>query len=345
MLVDTRGTNVVMVDRAGRRDPRQPGMKSFASSRVCRGIAFTTILGLAACSASAGESPRTPSTASPTSQTTATVPLPLPLPPPWKASPAEPAPDIKKAAARMIQVLGTYAKGGGSLAATRRRLRSNDQEPAIANAATALLDADARGTVDIIYPELAGLAATEASVLVVARFTTKTSSVRTIDVRLARGAAGWRSTAIASVGGEQPTEVRASPAGQALLENPRVDLPDTARWDLEAARVDDRIANLLRRIAVDYYLRVTVFGTGHPLNVFGTDRLSNHAAGRAVDIWSIDGVPVADQRTSDTVASIIQLALDAGATEIGAPVDPDGRGGIVFTNTVHLDHLHLAFKQ
>ena len=134
-------------------------------------------------------------------------------------------------------------------------------------------------------------------------------------------------------------------AALALLDEPRVDLPDSAQWDLQRGFVDDRVVELVRTLATDHELRVTVFGTGHPANVFGTDRTSNHTAGRGVDIWSIDGRPVAEQRDAPVIVSIIEKARAFGATEIGAPVDTDGSGGSVFTNTVHHDHLHLAFRQ
>lgn len=297
----------------------------------------------AACSASAGDTPSRSTSVPRSSEPLTTTSLALPAP--WVPSVNEPAPEVKVAATRVIQVVATYAAGGGSLDAARERLEAHHEEPAIADGAAALLDPEAAGTVDIVYPQLAGLEATEASVMVVARFTTTTSTVRTVDVRLARGNAGWRATAIASVGGEPPPAPRLTPARQALLDNPDVDLPDSARWDLEAGHIDDRIADLMLRIAAGHRVRVTVFATGHPVNVFGTDRTSNHGAGRGVDIWSIDGKPVAEEQSSSAVASVVKLAIDAGATEVGAPVDSDGRGGIVFTNTVHRDHVHLAFKR
>ena len=302
---------------------------------------------LAACSESADD-PRVavPATTVETTSTTSAPPTSKPLPAPWTPSPVEPEPGAKSAAARVVQIIGTYPKGGGEVEATRARLRDAAEDPSLADAALPLLDSAEPGTVEIIYPQLGGLTMTEASVMVVARFTTgDATTVRTVDVRLARGAEDWRPTAIASVGGAPPAASRPSPAGQALLDDDRISLPDSARWDVEAGVVDERVIALVTELATRYRLDVTVFGSGHPENVFGTDRTSNHTAGRGVDIWAIDGVPIAEQQQSDVVLAVIQLALDAGATEVGAPVDPDGPGGRVFMNTVHQDHLHLAFKR
>lgn len=297
------------------------------------------------CTTSDGAAPRaTPTTRameSPSSSTTAVA-----LPEPWiPSTPGEPEQEAKAAATRALQVLATYAAGDGTLEAARKRLAAAGEEPAFADAAGVLLDPARPGSIKIVYPQLGGLEPTEASVMVIARFAATTTVTRTVDVRVARGPGGWRATAIASVGGTAPPSPQPSTAALALIDDARVEVPDSARWDLEAGLVDDRVVELVRALAVDHELAITVFGTGHPANVFGTDRTSNHTAGRGVDIWAIDGRPVAAQRDDPVIPSIIEQSLALGATEIGAPIDTDGRGGVVFTNTVHHDHLHLAFKR
>lgn len=284
----------------------------------------------------------TTTTSAPPVTTTSTTTLPTPWAP---ASGAEPAPEVKIAATRALQVLATYDTGAGTLDAARERLRAAGLEPGLADGAAGILDASAPGMVEIVYPQLGGLEPNEASVMVIARFVGASTVTRTVDVRLALGPTGWRAAAIASVGGEPPAPPDPSLAALALLHEPRVDLPDSARWDLERGFVDDRVVELVRSLAVDHRLHVTVFGSGHPTNVFGTDRVSNHTAGRGVDIWSIDGRPVAELREEPVIVEIIERARAEGATEIGAPIDTDGPGGIVFTNTVHHDHLHLAFRR
>lgn len=169
---------------------------------------------------------------------------------------------------------------------------------------------------------------------------------RTVDVRLERTAGEWQPVELASVGGEPVTPPVDQPEPvRALVAEPAVELPDSARWDLNAGLVDPRIVELLLGLAEDHRLGVTVLASGHPLNVFATDRLSNHTAGRGVDIWSVDDVPVVDQRQADSPLRVLVERLVAqGVTELGSPFDLDGPGGAMFTNTVHQDHLHLAYR-
>lgn len=43
---------------------------------------------------------------------------------------------------------------------------------------------------------------------------------------------------------------------------------------------------------------VPVLRSGHSVTVFGTDRTFNHAVGRGVDIWALDGIPVIERERS-----------------------------------------------
>lgn len=310
---------------------------------------------LAACS---GTSPDNGSVALPrSSEPTVTRPAPtttqppLPTPPPWVPSPAEPAPDSKTLASAVVQTIGTYPVGGGTTEAARTRLQAAGLPPELADATPSLLIPGVSSAAEIVYPQLGGLTDSAASVMVVTRFRTRGTGgeedevTRVLDVRLERTDGPWSAAGVASDGGAPPpTPVEPTPAVSAVLENDRIELPDSAVWDLESGLVDSRIADLLLALAAEHQLRVAVFATGHPVNVFATDRQSNHTAGRGVDIWSIDGTPVADQQDSPTLRAVVESSLALGVTEIGAPFDIDGPGGRVFTNTVHLDHLHLAFR-
>jgi hypothetical protein len=84
--------------------------------------------------------------------------------------------------------------------------------------------------------------------------------------------------------------------------------------------------------------------------VFGTDTISGHTLGRGCDIWQVAGQPVVRQRdrTSDARRFTEQL-LAAGVPELGSPWDLDGPpvpGELrpSFTDAVHADHIHVAFK-
>lgn len=263
--------------------------------------------------------------------------------------PGEPVPEVKQLAADVLQSIGTYDVGGGTAAAASQRLAGRGK-PSVVEAAAPLLVPSAASAVDIIYPQLGGLTDTEASVMVVFRHRVllradKQSVTRTADVRLVRGSAGWSVTAIASLGGNPVSVGALTPAAREVLESERLELPDTARWDVEAGRIDDRVLDLLTRLAASHTVRVTVLATGHPHNVFATPSVSNHTVGRGVDVWSVDGQPVVLQRdSSGPLHKLVAELLAEGITELGSPWDLDGPGvGPSFTNTVHQDHLHLAF--
>lgn len=284
------------------------------------------------------------------SSTTAPAPQ-LEAAAPYVPLPGEPASEVKQLAADVVQALGTYSEGEGTVEAAQGRLEPLAAEPAVAAGAGPLLRTGAAAT-DIIYPQLGGLTDTEASIMLVTRQRTldganEESITRTIDVRLSLGTTGWSVTELASTGGT-PVEAPAalSPAAEAVLVNPGLELPDSARWDIQAGTVEDRVLELLDRLGREQSISVTVLATGHPTNVFGTDSVSNHTAGRGVDIWAVDGVPVVDQRLDGgpLYALVARLLGEGSITELGSPWDLDGPGaGASFTNTVHQDHLHLAF--
>ena len=283
------------------------------------------------------------------SSTTTTVTLPAA--PPFAGSPGEVALEVKQPAAEVVQLLSTYPADRADVDGVRARLVTAGLDPLLAEQSVGLIVPGVASSGEIVYPQLGGLSPRTASVMVVLRQHLLTDGVirevtRTVDVRLELEEGLWRPVAIASVGGE-PVEppVNVSPSISALASHPAVDLPDSARWDLYAGLVDPRIVELLLELAEDHELGVTVLASGHPANVFGTERTSNHTRGRGVDIWSIDGTAVVDQRGPDSpLRDLVMRLAGEGVTELGSPYDLDGPGGVMFTNLVHDDHLHLAYR-
>jgi len=278
--------------------------------------------------------------------------------PRWVPLAAEPLPELKQAAADFVQVLATREAGArpeDALAAAGAPLLDGTAALAVA----APLFAEARSRATVVYPQFGGLApdgpgAVAACVLVVVRQTLVAASgavqehVRTCDVRLTRGRTGWQVTELVSVGGE-PVDRPAGldPVTSAVLDDPRLELPDSARWDVHAGRVAPEVLQVLRSAAARASLSVAVLRSGHPEQVFGTDRLSDHARGRAVDVWAIDGAPVVGRPlAAGPVRAVLEGALaDPRVRQVGSPpgTDLDGPGRRrSFTNLVHSDHLHLA---
>ena len=99
----------------------------------------------------------------------------------------------------------------------------------------------------------------------------------------------------------------------------------------------------MAKIAREVPYSVTVLSTGHPHNVFNTDRVSGHTRGYAVDIYAVGGRTVARQRdgSSGPARRLAARLLARGAYQLGSPwiLPPGARRS--FTDVVHEDHLHL----
>lgn len=133
--------------------------------------------------------------------------------------------------------------------------------------------------------------------------------------------------------------------GGSLLTHPNLLLTPQAAEDLRAGRVDQRVATLLSAMASQTEIGVSVITSGHDRHVAGTSRISNHACGRAVDIWQVGGEPV--DRRNGVARQIVEWAAGIqGAlrpSEIGQPWgELTGLTG-VFADNAHADHLHLGF--
>lgn len=292
--------------------------------------------------------PRTTTTDPPT--TTTTIPKLDPAVP-YAPQPNEVEVELKQAAADTLHALFTYEVGQGTIEAATQRLSGVPALPEVATKAAPLLFVDLAAAADIVYPQLGGLIPSKASVMTVVSLRTLRGSeratvVRTMDVRLERRAGVWTVVDLPSLGGqrlERPPTLSA--AAQRVLDHPQIEMPDTARWDIYGGKIADRILETMASIADTQPIAVTVLSTGHPLEVFGTARPSNHIPGRGVDLWKV-GSPVIDLRDPNgSLRPLVERLLGEGVTELGAPFDADGARPASFTNTVHLDHVHIAFDR
>lgn len=292
-----------------------------------------------------------PTAAPPSTSTTSTTRPPprLPPPPPYVAPATEVEPEVKQLAAQTVQLLTTYQASASTIDAARQRLVAAGAPPEIADKAGQVVVGGAASAGDIVYPQLAGFTTGRAAVMVVVRQRllvdrTISAVTRTVDVRLLRSPAGWAVEDVVSFGGDpvaEPPDL--SPLARKVVTHPRIQLPDSARWDIFAGRIDDRVLSVMANLADRYDIGVAVLSAGHPLQVFGTVRASNHIAGRAVDVWSING-PVVAQRATGALRPLVSELLASGVTELGSPLDVDGAARASFTDLVHQDHLHLGFR-
>jgi hypothetical protein len=99
-------------------------------------------------------------------------------------------------------------------------------------------------------------------------------------------------------------------------------------------------------LAQNYAIEISVARSGHPLDVFGTTRPSDHPKGRAFDVWRIDGHAVVDPATSRSlITGFMRAAAAAGSYNVGGPVLLSGgaTANQFFSDDTHHDHVHVGF--
>ena len=113
---------------------------------------------------------------------------------------------------------------------------------------------------------------------------------------------------------------RLSRAQRAVLASDRIELPPAARRDVRSGLVSGTVLTAMLAASREFRFGVSVLRSGHPVNVFGTDRPSDHPQGRAFDTWSIRGRAVVDARTPRRlVTEFMQAAAAAGSYNVGGP--------------------------
>ena len=252
------------------------------------------------------------------------------------------------AAARVVEALGTVSAEAPQPA---RRLAVVGADPALAAAAGPLVPPANPSVTALVYPQYGGLTADAASVMVVAEQLWlredeggMTRRTVTVDVRLVRTRLGWVVTELRPAPGRPVAATLTGPAA-ALATSPRVDLPDAAVRDLAQGVVAPQVVDTLLRLSEDFRVAVSVLRSGHPERVFAGTAISNHARGRAVDIWAVDGIAVADMALDDPLLRRFLLAAaSTRAGEIGGPTVPN-RNDRYFADDLHRDHVHIGFDR
>ncbi|MGW8725066.1 hypothetical protein ACWGNF_03395 [Streptomyces sp. NPDC055808] len=356
---------MVLPPPSSRPSPGAPGRRA-----VLLGTAAWCVA-TAACSsggkpspaaASTGTGSRTPSTASPAGSASssgspsvsASPPDVLPRAVPWRPGPGEIEPAAKLAAVRLVEALGTWPAGKGGREAAAARVAELGVSDALAvqlaqESGSLAPSADA-AVVRVIDAQYGGILADTASVLVVCDQPTLTgSSVHhggtTVDVRLSRDSGGW---AVTSLHPAAPGPAKAlDAAAREVLAQSRIELPPASVADIRSGAVHDSALRAMLQLAGTYRLSVSVVRSGHPLDVFGTDRPSDHPLGRAFDVWRIDGRPVVDPATSRSlITSFMRAAAAAGSYNVGGPVRLTGgaTANQFFSDDTHHDHVHVGFS-
>jgi hypothetical protein len=270
----------------------------------------------------------------------------LPGTQPWQPRRGEVEPSVKAQATGLIEAVGAWTGGPGTLSAARRRVERAGYDPALAGALSALLGSAAAAVVQVRDAQYGGLLNSSASVLVVVDqwILQSDGSVHaggtTVDVRLVRASPHWRVVdAFPAIPG--PAVGHLSRAADRVLAEPRIRLPYAAARDVRADRIHDSVLAWLSRLASDHTIDVSILRSGHPLHVFGTSRTSDHPRGRAVDIWALDGRPLVLPENHRLATSVMRFAVAQGAYNVGGPVQIQGHQ--YFSDRTHQDHIHVGF--
>lgn len=130
-----------------------------------------------------------------------------------------------------------------------------------------------------------------------------------------------------------------------VLGDSRIVLSENARADLKAGLVDPKLIAVVNQLSTKYRIELSVFATGHGRFVKGTNKVSNHVLGRAVDIIRVNGAEVSSSNAEARALLDDLLAMNPSIrpTEVGGPWDVDGNGPVGFTDNGHQSHLHVGF--
>jgi hypothetical protein len=234
---------------------------------------------------------------------------------------------------------------------SRWRPDRGDIEPAVKQTAVTVIEDRGNGparALQVIDAQYGGLLSDSASVLVVCRQWWRSAGDRvraggsTFDVRLVRHGPRWRVTAV-HPSRPGPAAATLTPNARAVLASKRIALPPASEADVRSGRVHDSVLTAMLTLSRRYRIGVSVVRSGHPLYVFGTDRLSDHPPGRAFDTWRIDGHPVVDPATSRRlVTDYMRAAASAGSYNVGGPYLL-GAAPQYFSDATHHDHVHAGF--
>lgn len=145
-------------------------------------------------------------------------------------------------------------------------------------------------------------------------------------------------------GNAYATHVLAVAIGADVLGDSRLALTDNARQDVQAG-IDPRVDGLLELAANQWSLSLGTIRTGHSTYVEGTDRVSEHTCGRAVDLTAVGGSPVSDSNVA--AKALVQWTATLSGSlkpdEVGSPWPEFNALPGYFVDPGTGPHIHLAF--
>ncbi|MFI5694234.1 hypothetical protein ACIA58_20465 [Kribbella sp. NPDC051586] len=241
----------------------------------------------------------------------------------------------------MLPSVRAWVPGPGEIQPQVKRL-------AVAAVLKLLQPTDTPAAIDVIDAQYGGILSSSASVLVPClvysiRQNRVISGGTTVDVRLSKSSQGtWRVTATHPAQPGAPASSLSAAARQVLVSK-QISLPPASAADIRSGQVHDSVLTAMLELAKTYQIGVSVIRSGHPIDVFGTDRPSDHPRGRAFDTWRINGHAVVSPSTSRSlVTSYMHAAEAAGSYNVGGPYQLSGSA--YFSDQTHHDHVHAGFQ-
>lgn len=149
-----------------------------------------------------------------------------------------------------------------------------------------------------------------------------------------------------SIGGAGANLGDPAALARAVLSSQRIGLRPEAVGDIHSGRIDARLLAALLTLSQQFQLdRVGPFITGHSTYVAGTNRISNHAGGRAVDIGTVDQQIVNSTNPAARALAVAILALPAPLRpdEIESPFAGLPCGPVRCIRVP--DHVHLGYDR
>jgi len=217
----------------------------------------------------------------------------------------------------------------------------------VAVAAVGKLLQKGNSVVEVIDAQCGGILSSTASVLVPCRVYTLangklTTGGTTVDVRLSRSGRTWRVTAMHPAQPGAPAKTLTNAARQ-VLANDRIPLPPASAADIRSGRIHDTVLGAMLDLAKTYRIGISVIRSGHPLDVFGTTRPSDHPQGRAFDTWQINDRAVVDPTTPRAlITAYMRAAASTGSYNVGGPYQLSG--STYFSDNTHHDHVHAGYR-
>ena len=171
---------------------------------------------------------------------------------------------------------------------------------------------------------------------------------------------GWKlleATAIYRAAGKDPFANSTATTSQVLLaskdqlerqvlNDPKLDIYACGRNDIATGQIDRRVLAVLEYLSTrGYSLTITALKCGHSI-LTTTGTVSEHSTGDAVDIATINGVPVLGNQGPGTLAeSLVKDVLKLqGSMEPHQVISLMTLGGPSFALPDHDDHVHIGYR-